>query len=341
MHLGFTLTEVLVSITIFLTVSMGMMGIYSSATTIYHDGERGRATNNDALRVFNVLERDMNNMVPYESGGYFYAWNDDNANNGNCVIGWTAHVQDPAINSAYTFILWGINQEGHLKRTELSLDNKLRPTALLSKFDNPTRLLDSGTNGVIYSHSCLHFGTWLVGTSHQLNSSYARSIAPEPGSFWKTVLLSDGNTFTAAEPSGDTGPANTNYYTNLVLWGSHRPQTPTAMRFTVVLTANKTTHRNEAILKNIDDQTAEVVGVQSFPAGMNALMLIENKEWVAYERADGNTLYLNTQNSVGLLGGANNGRAVLGSQQFTMPTTGPLPTVRFGRYYSFTRHLGQ
>jgi hypothetical protein len=303
---------VLVSISIFLVISVAMMGIFASASRIYSEGEKLRMASDEAMLVMNMLNRDIDRAELSGESGTFYA--ELQADNGNCAVGWRMNDGTRSV-----FVLWRIESDNLVRRI-IEMD-----TLTLSRL----RSASPGTVSTI-SPQCLHFGCRLGGTEY--------SSAPLLGAhydYWRHDAQNNPSDpsranplYTNIEPSIDS--ASNEYY----------PRDPSAIRFTLVLTDGGTLRKGR--LRRIDSNTAEVVGVINPPSGPMSFMRLRSgtsAEWVGYHRVDGNRYSLNSTLWHGPLGEKNTGRGVLGSAEQNFSNANP--EVFFGSYYVFTRHLGQ
>ena len=62
---GFTLTEILVAITIFMVVSSAMISIMSASVNLYQRGEQARSANDEAMITIGRLEADLSRIIAY------------------------------------------------------------------------------------------------------------------------------------------------------------------------------------------------------------------------------------------------------------------------------------
>ena len=118
---GFTLTEILIAVGIFSMVSTAMIAIMATAIDLYRAGEYARAANEEAMAVFGLLEKDIEQAVSPANGGHFYAKSYPDA--GNCAVDWT--IQNVNIidnngnrrddNVGTNFVLWYVDPKNLLK----------------------------------------------------------------------------------------------------------------------------------------------------------------------------------------------------------------------------------
>ncbi|TVR42335.1 MAG: hypothetical protein EA402_11900 [Planctomycetota bacterium] len=69
---AFTLVEIMVSIAIFMVVSVAMIGIFSTSVELYRAGEESRSATDEVMAVINRFDADLARIIPAANGGRIY-----------------------------------------------------------------------------------------------------------------------------------------------------------------------------------------------------------------------------------------------------------------------------
>lgn len=368
---AFTLTEILVSLMIFMVVSGAMLTIMLLATRIYEEAEFGKAANDEAMAVLGMLDRDLARAISPSAGGHFYAAvlsipsNDaaqPSTTSGDCAVGWTIRNDDLASPDRTRFVFWRTfkyQRPRTLSSGQTIVEDRFilcrgtyedKSAAPRGSYDSDD-LYDAGTGNLslpagmaIITDGCIHFGVWLVGTSHNLADTILRSTHPEPERYWtRVVVRNDINAW--AEPI-KAEPYDTE------MRHSDPDQTPLAypstIRFTIVLTGG---HKNAPVGRlrtalNDTDDTGEVDirvqgtrGVSTLPGSIMRI----GDEIIGYYDFRNGEIKVNSDeqhgplNAYGNSGNSNgNGRGILRSRLQAHEVGAP---VYFGRPYSLVKSL--
>jgi hypothetical protein len=212
---------------------------------------------------------------------------------------------------------------------------------------------------------CLHFGVWLVGSSHNVGGTIKNSIAPSPNTAWTRVIVPTGGNYYAEpikEIAYDTRTRHSDPDATPLSY-------PSTVRFTLLLTGNNrkapVARLRQALSRQPTDYTEvdptkaviPIAGVSGLASRPGSFLLIEDtdaanqqEEIIGYHGyRDGRVLIntdpshgpLNKYGSAGLASG--NGRAVLRSE---IPSAGkafqPASTrIRFGRFYTLVKSMNR
>jgi len=271
---GFTLIEVLMSLMVLSIISLAMFGILNTATKIFRSAEFGKAANDEAMAIFSLLEADLNQAISPSDGGHFYAkvipWKDGTNNgtvyDGSCMIGWTIpnpdqerwRYDDPndkkdlkRARDAKAVFWWLRRVLRHHDNNQIDENDaggrdrvgyELR-RAVTRDIDQPPSTENAA--GDLITTNCLHFGVWLVGTTHNAGGTIHRSVKPVVNT-WQDESYSDWHQLALSLDSGQvmTEPMRgAAAYDTLNQVHSDPQQTPLgypeAARFTLLLNGGR------------------------------------------------------------------------------------------------------
>jgi type II secretory pathway component PulJ len=104
---GFTLLEILISMGVFLSVSVAMLAIFTTSVRIYRRGEQARSSDDQGMLLLNLLSQDLARAVPRRQGGHFRAEWLGHAN-GNVSLGFSVRRDDPGQQpwQQWDFVVW-------------------------------------------------------------------------------------------------------------------------------------------------------------------------------------------------------------------------------------------
>lgn len=355
-----TLIEILVALSIFVIVGGAMLGIMLKATEIYEATEASKAASDEAMAVLGMLDRDLARAVAPGDGGHFIA-GVVNQKTGACAVGWTIRNQDANHPARTKFVYWVLDDGKNLRRGIFDGPDDVYsvPAAGASTITCP--VLDNKTEQV--TGGCLHFGVWLVGTSHNLaTDGVKQSFAPEPERHWTRVLVANTNAYTEPIPevAYDTRTRHSDAESTPLAY-------PATVRFTVLLTGNnrratvarlrKPLGRTPADYTETDPGEAviPIVGVSGLASLPGSLLLLEDEdpehpqsEIIGYHGYRDGMILINTAAEHGPLnaygsGGEANGRAVFRCEIPTAGTPFQVATtrVRLGTLYTLVKTLNR
>jgi prepilin-type N-terminal cleavage/methylation domain-containing protein len=281
---GFTLIEMLVSISIFVVASGLMFGALFGATDVFRRGEAARQSGDEAMAVLAKLRSDLSRAVPITirdgrpapEAGWTYLAVRDAA--GNCVLSFVIENPDPVATGAdgkqaRQIVTWFVDDPGtpndasddHLRRAVFPWN----PQGARGSARSPT-----ARAGELVTIGCLHFGVWaeLALTHRQVSTgptigweaSHVPPYQPEPG---------NPGHIDSGELVGAVGSPNAFY-----------PQ-PDALRISLVLTGGgRFATRGTLVtdINNATDLTARISGIKALPTISGSLLRIGD-EWVRYD----------------------------------------------------------
>ena len=285
---GMTLIEILIALSIFVTISTIMLSVLLGASRLFRAAETSRAANDEALAVFGLLERDLALAIPRIQGGHFYSGITD-SDRGTCAIGWT--IRDPRSGAApddTAFVHWGVSSNGTLRRQIIdSIDD-------LDADGDGAYDLNPPTGGSIVTNGVRVFSVSMVGTSHTGSGTLVRSTAPEPQTWWASVQA-DGAVVDSEPTTGGAFYATTLSPTSLGGTVDDTVHAPVAIRVTLLLSGGQRTGTNEprfgllgrtAGAASAGDQTIPVVAARGIPSQPGSVAGIGD-EIVGFYRVEG------------------------------------------------------
>lgn len=361
-----TLVEILIAIAIFMALSTAMVAIFTGASDLYEKGEASRAGGDIAMSVLSLLDKDIAQAVAPDQGGHCFA--EVTNDNGDCAIGWTilrhADVDDAdrdqnrIVNAAgrFGFVLWSVDTTSQLRRLEIDTA-ELRDVERI-RFGNlyaPTPLYLHGRigQGSVINTDCLHFGAWLVGTSHRpyddpkirSRLSLSKDGRSTRWAAMRDLLHPDTPLTTQPDP---TLPQATPWYSTTQKHDDNLTPLhyPSGLRITLILGTDRERGR---LLDDVavDATTLRIGGLKSVPLARGSVLCLEHqqdgkREFVSYkDYRDGVLTVCNgpADLAYGLIDPETwSGRGVLRSLPLAHPR---LTLVRTGRQFTLIRKLVQ
>ncbi len=226
---GFTLLEILISIMIFMVISIAMVGVLSTATKLFRGGESARAANDEAIAVISMIDADLRRMVPAADGGFLYTkvLGADKAGNlitdptqlGGCmVLAFKIRNPDPSAitetgKGSRLIVVYWVDSTGDLnRRTETAADSD-GDEATISEY-TVVKTLFGNPNPI--ARGCLYFGVDLspdaaarttldwsdalplpIGTADQVvyttEKTATLAMDPFPGAIRLTLAITGGS----------------------------------------------------------------------------------------------------------------------------------------------------
>lgn len=318
---GFTLTEILMSVTIFMIVGAAMVGIFTTSVELFRSGEAARAANDEAMAVISMLDRDIKRAIPANRGGRIYARagtmdpDDDDPGQyswelaGFDVLGLL--IQNDEQQHQRDFVVWIAQGDGPVRRLERRLFRDVNDAMLNSTFfsyiSDPRNISQwdvenwSGNDTLpdhtvsIATGGLLHFGIRLAGTDDyriQEDMLDADNAIAEQR-FWlradpivlQTAHSLRGQLYTSLpDPGEDTAPRH-----------------PRALRITLAFTGDRNPRPSLRLRNPLDetDTVVHLVGPGAIPSGSGTIARIGD-ELIGFRRSpDGRRLQINTSASDG------------------------------------------
>ena len=282
-----TLVEIMVSIGIFLVISTAMLGVMTAATSLYQQGERSRAANDEVMAVLNILDRDLTRALSSEQDGQFWAWcvdpNDTtlkgNAEpDGDCIVAWT--IEDGVSTTGYSMVAWGVEGQG--------------PTARLRRYvylgvdlndwetypdDDDLRNFQGGNTNQFLVQGVLHFGAWLLSTSR---NAAEPKVKPRDDYWIEVTDIRDGFP-EHTEPRRGLAPYST--------FDGHRY--PLAIRITLMIKGRAETVHDGRVRSDDGEQALRTRGLKNVPSLRGTLARIGD-ELVGFNGLAGDRLQVNS-----------------------------------------------
>lgn len=300
---GFTLTEIIVSLGIFMLVGGAMVGIFISGTSIYRDAERGRLQNDEIMTIFSAIDDDVRAALPATVGGELRA---KAFENGNCYITWRI---DPSAASldATTIENAGVDvfdaDTGRLHgdvaiRWDFNASAKTLDRIVEISYEDSSGNRQTAEYSREMARGVEHFGVWLAG--FRRNNQTNLNI-PDASSWWETLAdskddcppVAGGAEFTATDKR--TSP---NSY-------------PQYMRVSLVTTGEGKFLREGRLAGDISDSDDAIIvrGLSAMSVIPGTVLRIDN-EWIGVHARDGDTFVVNDEHDQGP-NYHNSGRGVL------------------------------
>jgi prepilin-type N-terminal cleavage/methylation domain-containing protein len=235
---GFTLTEVLISLTILSVVSIGMVMTLSFAVRTFRAGEYSRAANDEAVTILASLESDLDRMLPAplpvvgangtltrpDTGGWLYAkvlnygTANDKRSNGSCLVAFTTKNPDRTQITATgeyanVVVAWWTDKNGNLKRVSKPLPGGAGNTTCFDWIkaftpdgppsSEPVFAQNANNQNVRATFTdvasgCMHFGAWVA---TQESISFSRPLAD-----LSDTTVTPGPDWEAAKPGPQNAP---------------------------------------------------------------------------------------------------------------------------------------
>jgi prepilin-type N-terminal cleavage/methylation domain-containing protein len=281
---GFTLIEILVSIAIFLVVSVAMVTVLFLSTELFRQGEFSRSASDESITVLGTIENDLKRMLPPADGGFIYSKVLSDGS-GNCLVAFSIRREITRVGDAQQqlVVYWvdsTVDRNLHRHAYDLvgtSADNDttvpLGGTLPNGVKEQARRLNESNTTeGVILTKGCLYLGAWFANQfDYNLNRPVLQTdFDPD----WENV---GNNGYVNLPPTGtpfDTDPTSPAVIPD---------QFPSALRISITLTGGGRFGPKGTLATNMADATAQfsIVGVKAIPTVPGSCLKIGN-EWIAY-----------------------------------------------------------
>jgi prepilin-type N-terminal cleavage/methylation domain-containing protein len=325
MRRGFTLIEILISVTIFVVSATIMLGALFGATEVFRRGEASRQAGDEATAVLAALQEDLSRAVPVRlrdgkpapEWGRIFAeampptsnclfsvvtenpdrsqvrWVDANGDGQNdTVVGIRQRVDwfvvagaDPSTDALIRKV-WDLGDDGNVVDADSStVDPDFATDGLMS----PGQAYNPRSRDVV-TRGCLHFGVWAeVAQAHRIVQAGANG----PEFDWETPGTYAVLPFVTSS-AGPALPLDTGQLTPAAYPPQFYPQ-PDALRISLVLTGGGRFATRGTLIQAIDDSqtTARVSGIKALPTIAGSLLRIGN-EWVRYEDFRGGRLTIAT-----------------------------------------------
>lgn len=282
---AFTLMEILVSVMIFSVISIAMVGILSTATSLFRGGESARAANDEAIAVMSLIDADLRRMVPEADGGFVYTKvlgvdasgepiTDPDKSGGNMVLAFkiknpdTSAIKEDGIGANLIVIYW-VDVKGILNRcTETAADSDGDNTTI-SEYKVAKSIF--GKTGHAIARGCLYFGVDI-----SLDTPTRTDLS-----------------WTSALPIS-TGALNNLVFTTEKVGSLSKDPFPGALRLTLAITGG---NRNAGVGSFISQDTSgmRISGIRQVPIASGSMARIGdiNKNlvtWVEYDNFKGGVL---------------------------------------------------
>ncbi|TVR16185.1 MAG: hypothetical protein EA401_01760 [Planctomycetota bacterium] len=314
--IGFTLTEILMSVTIFMIVGGAMVGIFATSVELFRSGEAARSANDEAMAVIGMLDRDIKRAIPANRGGRIYAragtMDPDEDDPGSYE--WELHgfdvfgllIANNENNYQRDFVVWIAEGDGPVRRLERRVFYDVNDAILNSTFfsyisdpRNPNDweseqwgggdTLPDYTRSVV-TGGLLHFGVWLAETDdYRIQEDMLQGPHNEGEKrFW---LRSDP-IIVHAGINDFRGQRYTSFPTTD---GSPTPRHPRALRITMAFTGDRHPRPSLRLRDAIDDDTDRIrlVGPGAVPSGKGSIARIGDELIGFHSSGDGKVLRVN------------------------------------------------
>lgn len=344
MSRGFTIIEILISISIFVVSATIMMGALFGATEVFRRGEASRQAGDEATAVIAALQEDLSRVVPVRlrdgrpapewgrifaeavppTGNCLFSivienpdrsqvrWVDVNNDGQNdTVVGVRQRVDwfvvagaDPSADALVRKV-WDLGDDGSVIDAD--------PTP--SKNDPDYATDDALSPGAVYNprardvvtRGCLHFGVWIE--LAQAHRKVTGTSGPQFG--WEASTILPYVAPVMAIDTGQTVTGVTTFY----------PQ-PDALRISLVLTGGGRFATRGTLVRDMNnsESTARISGIKALPTTSGSLLRIEN-EWVRYDdfRSGQITIRSDGRGALRSAAAAHTGRVtVLAGQPFSL-----------------------
>lgn len=301
-RLGFTIIEILVSITIFVVSATIMLGALFGSTEVFRRGEASRQAGDEATAVIAALQEDLSRAVPVRlrdgkpaaEWGYIYASVDQAVSGteaysaaGNCLlklvienpdrsqVRWLGSGTSATIIGVRQRVVWFVDDMSTADPTDDELVREaydLNDGGALVDSDTSTTAIDPFTTQVV-TRGVLHFGVWAemaqVQAHRQVSSG---SNGPDFG--WEAdTVLPYGKTpsypTAMALDTSNTVNAATTFY----------PQ-PDALRISLVLTGGGR-FATRGTLVQAGGTDWRIAGIKALPTVSGSLLRVGD-EWIRY-----------------------------------------------------------
>jgi type II secretory pathway component PulJ len=329
---AFTLIEILVSITIFMVVSVAMVTVLFLSSELFRQGEFSRSASDESITVLGTIENDLKRMLPPADGGFFYTEVMANGT-GNCLIAFSIRREITSVGDAHQqLVVYWVDSAENLRRRAYDLKGNTddndptvpSPGMLPNGVKPQARVLNEGNNtpsdGVVLTTGCLYLGAWL---SNQFDYNFNRPVHADFAPDWENVGI---NGYVNLPPTGtpfDTDPTN----------GNPADAFPSALRISITLTGGGRFGPKGTLVTDMTDTTPaqfSIVGVKAIPTVPGSCLKIGN-EWIAYSGVNKGLITCDTNRP-------NDGR---GFRRSTPAAHARPAEVRFGRTYNLVRTLSR
>jgi hypothetical protein len=304
---GFSLTEILVAITIFMIVSTAMITILSSSVDIYRRGEQARSANDEAMVTIGRLEADLSRVIAGKDGGRIFARAGRLANDGSGreefegfdTLGFL--MENESNPSERDFVVWITVGDGPKRSLERrvfgSVDDQFLNDqfAIFSDPATPVGPIDGvSVSRTTITADCLHFGIGLMGTADLSAPTITNRIYTMPDSSDPYWMRSDPVIGAAWYP-------DVQIYTSLPTvdannqWQPSILKHPRAVRITLILSGMHSNRPPLRLRDNVSNsaKTIALVGPGAVPSRAGSIMRIGD-ELIGYYLVNGKIVTVNS-----------------------------------------------
>jgi len=322
---AFTLIEVLVSVMIFMVISIVLIMTLSMAGTLFREGSASRAANDEAIAVLGRIEDDLKYLLPESQGGWIGSLV-QNDGTGNCRLAFVITEPDRSVITdagvgSRRLVIWEARND-NLYRAELPFESGIE--------DTQKAIAETAINltiGEQITSGCLHFGTWLAIVAPPVAAGQPHSA------FWPQGGLSTDNRWDLGDVSTAMSvlpPWGDEKYSSGVPAGAAATTIPvpfpSAIHLSLCLTGGSMYAPKGRVIADNGGSIIRVTGINALPTLSGNLVRVE-KEWVRISGFSNNIMTITTPNA---------DRAQLRTSLATHPRDA---NVQSGRFYSLVRSL--